>query len=643
MALGNWNTPDSPAHLSAWSRKELGWVVPTSVTWEGSVRTIPQIETDPTCFLLPFSDDRFRRMSECAIAGSYSLRCGLDAAEAAGRGWEGGSGYGNGWTETVARGVRIRRLDAGRSRVRLRARSRARGRQRGCFISTPAGRAIALAFYTGFGSGTETLDISSHLGALAAPAAYTIEFVVKSDAAWSDEDGKNLTDCGALVIDVLSVTGGGENYATGFEISVDGWGQNSDDNPPAEYWLVENRQPVGFDQHLHNSGVLLWHVDEEVIRSSLGNTGGAANGAVRGLVLEEADGIGHLLQDPLTTGNAGDTGDPFPGASGNVSFDAGSVPASASNTGPSTPIEVSAIGPSGPTMTAFLRAGDPAPLVTSVAPSIVDNNLVSVEIGVEGDRIRPGATLRLAKTGESEIAPKSVYWRDADVLEGSYNVYSRKGGSWDVIVANPDGQTAVLAGGLNIVQIVAAQLQSARIGVTDEGAIELVFDVYGLEPDESLSLSRAESAAGPWERLGIAPERAGERGFRFLDAAVEPGRVYHYRLEVWDGSGEMRELYRGEAQTPAGRFALEPCVPNPFNPSTAIRFVLPERLDVNLTVFDVSGRVVRTLAEETFPAGRHERVWDGRDNAGARVGSGVYICRLEAGSRRASVKVLLLK
>ena len=104
MALGSWNTPASPAHLSAWSRAELGWVTPTVVTWQGAVRTIPQIETDPTCFLLPFTDERFRRMSECAISGNYSLRCGLDAAEAATRNWEGGSGYGNGWTESVERG-----------------------------------------------------------------------------------------------------------------------------------------------------------------------------------------------------------------------------------------------------------------------------------------------------------------------------------------------------------------------------------------------------------------------------------------------------------------------------------------------------------------------------------------------------------
>jgi M6 family metalloprotease-like protein len=642
MALGAWNTAASPAHLSAWCRAELGWIAPTLVTWEGAVENIPQIESDPTCFILPFSDDRFRRMSECAIAGSYSLRCGLDAAEAATRGWDGGSGYGNGWRESVSRDFGYDGTAPVVVSFEYAHDLEPEADSAGVYL-VGGGTRVALGYYTGFGSGTETIDVSSYLASLAPPASYTIEFMVKSDAAWSDEDGKNVTDCGALVIDDLSVTGGGESYATGFESSVDGWGQSSSGNPPSEYWIVENRQPVGFDEHLHNSGLLVWHVDEEVIRSALGNTGGASGTAVRGLVLEEADGMGHLLQDPSSTGNAGDGGDPFPGSSGNTSFGGGSVPASSSNSGSATMIEISSIGASGPVMTAFLRAGDPAPVVASVSPAIVDNDLVSVGIGVQGDRIRPGAALGLAKNGEGDILPLSVYWGDAASLSGLFNVYSKKGGSWDVVVENPDGQKAVLSGGLNIVQIVAAQLQAARIAVTGDGAVELVFDVYGLEPDEALFVSRADRAAGPWTRLPIEAERSGERGYRFVDAAVESGRIYHYRLEVSTDAGETRELYRGEAEIPSGRFALEPCVPNPFNPSTAIRFVLPERANVNLAVYDVSGRLVRTLASETLPAGRHERVWDGRDDAGARAGSGVYLCRLDAGSKVASVKVLLLK
>jgi hypothetical protein len=72
--------------------------------------------------------------------------------------------------------------------------------------------------------------------------------------------------------------------------------------------------------------------------------------------------------------------------------------------------------------------------------------------------------------------------------------------------------------------------------------------------------------------------------------------------------------------------------PNPFNPRTTIRFTLGEPAAVTLGVYDVSGRLVNELvAGETRSAGAHEVAWDGRDDAGRAVASGVYLCRLEAG------------
>jgi flagellar hook assembly protein FlgD len=105
----------------------------------------------------------------------------------------------------------------------------------------------------------------------------------------------------------------------------------------------------------------------------------------------------------------------------------------------------------------------------------------------------------------------------------------------------------------------------------------------------------------------------------------------------------MREIYSGPAEIPSAPFRLEYGVPNPFNPSTTIRFSLPERAEASLAVFDITGRLVRTLAAETLPAGRQTQVWDGRDDRGARVSSGVYLVRLQAGGHVATQKILLLK
>ncbi|MBK9777878.1 MAG: T9SS type A sorting domain-containing protein [bacterium] len=89
---------------------------------------------------------------------------------------------------------------------------------------------------------------------------------------------------------------------------------------------------------------------------------------------------------------------------------------------------------------------------------------------------------------------------------------------------------------------------------------------------------------------------------------------------------------------------LLPNVPNPFNPSTTIRFDLAGGGTVDLRVFDVRGRLVRTLATgAVYVQGRHEVVWDGRDERGQAVASGVYVVELTAGNTRQSQQVMLLK
>ncbi len=95
---------------------------------------------------------------------------------------------------------------------------------------------------------------------------------------------------------------------------------------------------------------------------------------------------------------------------------------------------------------------------------------------------------------------------------------------------------------------------------------------------------------------------------------------------------------------PAGFARLLPCRPNPFNPATAIVFEL--ELDaprVELAIFDTAGRRVAGLLDGPASAGRHELRWDGRDDAGRALESGVYLCRLRAGRQVEARKLTLLK
>jgi endonuclease I len=90
-------------------------------------------------------------------------------------------------------------------------------------------------------------------------------------------------------------------------------------------------------------------------------------------------------------------------------------------------------------------------------------------------------------------------------------------------------------------------------------------------------------------------------------------------------------------------FRLAGNAPNPFNPRTTIRFELPSRTDVTLSVYDVSGRLVAVLVEGRLGPGAHEAVWTGRDACGAPVASGVYFCRMDAGGFTGTTKMVLLK
>lgn len=91
-------------------------------------------------------------------------------------------------------------------------------------------------------------------------------------------------------------------------------------------------------------------------------------------------------------------------------------------------------------------------------------------------------------------------------------------------------------------------------------------------------------------------------------------------------------------------FALHPCRPNPFNPSTTISYELPEPAVVRLTIHDVAGRRLRNLVDgHDLGRGRHEAVWDGRDDAGQAVAAGVYFYRLDAAGFSATRRMTLVK
>jgi len=96
-------------------------------------------------------------------------------------------------------------------------------------------------------------------------------------------------------------------------------------------------------------------------------------------------------------------------------------------------------------------------------------------------------------------------------------------------------------------------------------------------------------------------------------------------------------------QLPLSRLALPQNRPNPFNPRTKIEFALPVGQHIELRIYDVEGRRVKTVARGYHPAGPHAVIWDGTDERGARTSSGVYFYRLTTPEKSLVRKMLLLK
>ncbi len=98
----------------------------------------------------------------------------------------------------------------------------------------------------------------------------------------------------------------------------------------------------------------------------------------------------------------------------------------------------------------------------------------------------------------------------------------------------------------------------------------------------------------------------------------------------------------GESGLP-NKFALYQNFPNPFNPSTRIKYDLKQETNIKLKIFNILGQKVRSLVNDVQPAGRYNVTWDGTDDSGKLVSSGIYLYRIFADDFISTKKLILLK
>jgi hypothetical protein len=162
---------------------------------------------------------------------------------------------------------------------------------------------------------------------------------------------------------------------------------------------------------------------------------------------------------------------------------------------------------------------------------------------------------------------------------------------------------------------------------------------YGFEVER-------KSGSSNWERIGFVAGSGNSNSPKNYSYTDNPtgGNSFSYRLKQIDVDGKYKYYdvitvnigVSSEAQ-------LLQNSPNPFNPSTAIKYYIPGATEVAIKIYDILGREVRTLINQQMTGGYHIVYWNGKDSRGEDVASGIYLYRLTAGSYSDTKKMNLLK
>jgi hypothetical protein len=165
---------------------------------------------------------------------------------------------------------------------------------------------------------------------------------------------------------------------------------------------------------------------------------------------------------------------------------------------------------------------------------------------------------------------------------------------------------------------------------------------------EAFVLERHRQGESTWDRLPdriAAAASSGLTSYEVIDRDAEAEAHLEYRLIGIAPGGNEEVLGSVSVVHDAAAVRvvqLHPVRPNPFRPGGMLEYSIPERRNVQLSVFDAAGRRVASLRSGSQTAGRHAVTWDGRDDSGRDAPAGVYFCQLRADSFQQIRRFVLL-
>jgi hypothetical protein len=207
------------------------------------------------------------------------------------------------------------------------------------------------------------------------------------------------------------------------------------------------------------------------------------------------------------------------------------------------------------------------------------------------------------------------------------------GTDWDVYAQRVDaaGHTVVAT----LLQNYATTFSGDRIAIT--------WTLSEIDEDIEFSVERATASDGPFIELPSSALSRDKLSFAFTDSNWQPNMSYWYRVECQIGNEHKVLFETGPIATPALPLTLYQNSPNPFNPSTTIRYYLPEKSRVRLEIYDISGRRIASLVNGDQEKGSYIAEWNGKDEHGNPAASGIYFYKLAAGKETVSRKMVLIR
>jgi len=275
---------------------------------------------------------------------------------------------------------------------------------------------------------------------------------------------------------------------------------------------------------------------------------------------------------------------------------------------------------------------------------IIDSVRVGYGYPVNGDEgkfgktfshrlLTPGAMVYMRAWNAPHVSGFDVSYGDSHVHEILADFEEHDFGTWTILPRDPYP--------IELAAFSASPIQSGveLRWITESETENLGFHVY-----------RSVQLASPREQINDqmiqgAVNSQSRNEYTYTDQAVQGNDLYYYWLADISTTGHvtLHGPVAVETSLMPEEYSLSNNYPNPFNPTTRIDYSIKDPGGVQLTIYNITGQVVRTLVDEIQSAGTYSVHWDGRDDAGFSVPSGTYIYTLEANDFKQTRKMTFMK